>query len=93
MDESTLVVVAFIKDLMIIASLAILLVVLVAVAIAAINLIGPIKSLKRTSQNLEDASGLVLNSARDVSRTFGIFGNLNRVLERVRDRVRGGGEQ
>ena len=91
MDESTLVVVAFIKDLMIIASLAILMVILVAIAIAAFNLVGPIKSLKRTAQNLEDASGLVLNSAQDVSRTFSFFGNLNRVLERVRDRVRGGG--
>lgn len=90
MDESTLVVVAFVKDLMIIASLAILMVVLVALAIAAISLIGPIKSLKRTTQNLEDASGLVLSSARDVSRTFSVFGNLYRVLERVRDRMRGG---
>ena len=40
MDESTLVVVAFIKDLMIIASLAILMVILVAIAIAAFNLVG-----------------------------------------------------
>ena len=92
MDESTLVVVAFIKDLMIIASLGILMVVLVALAIVAISLIGPIKSLKRTAQNLEDTSGLVLNSAREVSRTFGVFGSLNRVLERVRGRV-GGSEQ
>ena len=92
MDESTLVVVAFIKDVMIIVSLAILIVVLVAVAIAAINLIGPIKSLKRTSQNLEDASGLVLNSAKDVSQTLSIFGNVNRVLERVRERLRRGWE-
>jgi uncharacterized protein YoxC len=92
MDESTLVVVSFIKDLMIIVSLAILIVVLIALAVAAINLIGPIKSLKRTLQNLEDASGLVLSSAKDVSRTFGIFGNINRVLERVRERFRSGSE-
>ena len=92
MDESTLVVVSFIKDLMIIVSLAILIVVLIALAVAAINLIGPIKSLKRTSQNLEDASGLVLSSAKDVSKTFGIFGNINRVLERVRERFRSGSE-
>jgi uncharacterized protein YoxC len=77
---------------MIIVSLAILIVVLIALAVAAINLIGPIKSLKRTSQNLEDASGLVLSSAKDVSRTFGIFGNINRVLERVRERFRSGSE-
>jgi len=88
MDESTLVIVALVKDLMIIVSLAILIIVLVALAIAAFKLIGPIKSLKRTAKNLEDASGMVLNTTRDVSRSFSFFGNLNTVLDRLRDRLR-----
>ena len=86
MDESTLVLVSFIKDLMIILSLAILIVVLIALAVAAIKLIGPIKSLKRTAQNLEDASGTILASTRDVSRTLSFFGSLNNALDRVRAR-------
>lgn len=93
MDESTLVIVAFVKDIMIIVSLAILIVVLVALAIAAFNLLGPIKSLKRTTRNLEEASGVVLSTTRDVSRTFGFFGTLGNVLDRVRDRIRRGQEQ
>ena len=93
MDESTLTIVTFIKDLMIILSLAILIVVLIALAIAAIKLIAPIKSLRRTAQNLEEASGLVLTSTRDVSRTLGFFGNLNRILERVRERISRSSEQ
>ena len=87
MDESTLVIVAFVKDLMIIVSLAILIVVLVALAIAAFKLIGPIKSLQKTAKNLEETSGLVLNTTKDVSRTFSFFGNLNNVLDRVRSRL------
>ena len=86
MDESTLVLVAFIKDLMIIVSLAILIIVLIALAVAAISLIGPIKSLKKTARNLEDASTTILASTKDVSRTLSIFGSFNRALERVRDR-------
>ena len=93
MDESTLTVVAFIKDLMIIVSLSVLIIVLIALAVAAIKLIEPIRSLRRTAQNLEEASGLVLNSTRDVSRSLSIFGNLNRVLERVRERVGGRSQQ
>ena len=93
MDESTLIIVAFVKDLMIIVSLAILIVVLVALAIAAFNLIGPIKSLRRTTRNLEEASGVVLNTTKEVSRSFSFFGNLNNVLDRVRDRLRRGQEQ
>ena len=93
MEESTLVIVSFVKDLMIIVSLAILIIVLIAVAVAAINLIGPIKSLKRTAQNLEDASGVMLTSARDVSRTLSFFGSINRVVERVRDRIRRNSEE
>ena len=88
MDESTLVLVSFIKDVMIIVSLAILIIVLIAVAIAAINLIGPIKSLKRAAQNLEETSGVMLTSAREVSRTLGFFGSINRVVERVQERIR-----
>ncbi len=93
MDESTLVIVALVKDLMIIVSLAILILVLVALAIAAFKLMGPIKSLKRTTKNLEDASEMVLNTTRDVSRSFSFFGNLNTVLDRLRDRLRRNGEQ
>ena len=93
MDESTLVIVAFVKDVMIIVTLAILIVVLVALAISAFNLIGPIKSLRKTAENLEEASEIALNTTKDVSRTFGFFGNLNNVLERVRDRLRRGQEQ
>ena len=88
MDESALVLVSFIKDLMIIVSLAILIVVLIALAVAAFNLIGPIKSLKKTAQNLEEASGAILSSSREVSRTLSIFGSFNRVLERVRERFK-----
>ena len=88
MDESALVLVSFIKDLMIIVSLAILIVVLIALAVAAFNLIGPIKSLKKTAQNLEEASGAILTSSREVSRTLSIFGSFNRVLERVRERFK-----
>jgi nitrogen fixation/metabolism regulation signal transduction histidine kinase len=88
MDESTLVIVAFIKDLMIIVSLGILIVLLVALAIAAFNLIGPVKSLKKTAKNLEEASELALNTTKDVSRTFSFFGSLNNVLDRVRERLR-----
>ena len=88
MDESTLIIVAFVKDLMIIVSLAILIVVLVALAIAAFNLIGPIKSLQKTAKNVEEASGVVLSTTKDVSRTFSFFGNLNNVLDRVRERLR-----
>ncbi len=88
MDESTLIIVAFVKDLMIIVSLAILIVVLVALAIAAFNLIGPIKSLQKTAKNVEEASGLVLNTTKDVSRAFSFFGSLNNVLDRVRERLR-----
>ena len=93
MDESTLVIVAFIKDLMIIASLAILIVVLAVLAIAAFNLMGPIKSLKKTAKNLEETSTLVLKTTNDVSRTFGFFRNLNSVLDRVRERLRRDQEQ
>ena len=93
MDESTLVIVAFVKDVMIIVTLAILIVVLVALAISAFNLIGPIKSLRKTADNLEEASEIALNTTKDVSRTFSFFGNLNNVLERVRDRLRRGESQ
>ena len=93
MDESTLVIVAFVKDVMIIVSLAILIVLLVALVIAAFRLIGPIKSLSTTARNLEEASGLVLNTTREVSRSLGFFGNLNRILERLRERFRRNAEQ
>ena len=87
MDESTLVIVAFVKDLMIIVSLAIGIIVLLALAVAVVNLLRPIKSLQRTAKNLEEASGLALKTTQDVSRTFGVFGSLNSVLERIRERL------
>lgn len=88
MDESTLVLVSFIKDIMIIISLVILIIFLIAVAIAAIKLIGPIKSLKKTAQNLEEASGALLTSTQEVSKALGFLGSINRAVERVRERIK-----
>lgn len=88
MDQSTLILVAFIKDLMIIISLGLLIIVLAAVAVAAIRLLGVIGPVKRAAGNLEEASGVVLNSTRDISKTLGFFGAINRVVERIRERFR-----
>ena len=86
MDESTLILVSFIKDLMIIVSLGILIIVLLATVFVVISLLGPIKSLKRTASNLEEASGVILKSTNDMSKTLGFFGAINRVVERIKER-------
>ena len=94
MDETTLLNVAMIRDLMIIISLSIWIVVLITVAFIAFKLIGPIKSLTRTAHNLEETSVVLRDTSRDVSRTFSMFGNINRVMERVRERFqRGNGQE
>ncbi|MDE2841886.1 MAG: hypothetical protein OXN21_00750 [Chloroflexota bacterium] len=94
MDQSTLLNVALIRDLMIIVSLSIWIVVLITVAFIALKLIGPIKSLTRTARNLEETSVVLRDTSKDVSRTFSMFGNINRVVERVRERVqRGSGQE
>ncbi len=90
MDESTLITVAFIKDIMIIVSLFILILVLIAAVIGALALIGPVKSLRRAASNLEETSGVLLSTTKEVSKSFGFFGGLNRGLERVRERFRRG---
>ncbi len=88
MDQGTLILVAFIKDLMIIISLGLLIIVLASIAVVAIRLQGAIGPVKRAAGNLEEASGVVLNSTRDISKTLGFFGAINRVVERVRERFR-----
>lgn len=94
MDESILLNVAMIRDLMIIISLSIWIVVLITVAFIAIKLISPIKSLTRTAHNLEETSVVLRDTTKDVSRTFSMFGNINRVMERVRERIqRGSGQE
>lgn len=94
MDESILLNVALIRDLMIIISLSIWIVVLIAVAFIAFKLIGPIKSLTRTAHNLEETSVVLRDTTKDVSKTFSMFGNINRVMERVRERFqRGDGQE
>ena len=86
MDESTLILVSFIKDLMIIVSLGILTIALLAAIFVVISLLGSIKSIKRTASNLEEASGVILKSTNDMSRTLGFFGAINRVAERIKER-------
>ncbi len=88
MDQGTLILVAFIKDLMIIISLGLLIIVLASIAVVAIRLQGVIGPVKRAAGNLEEASGVVLNSTRDISKTLGFFGAINRVVERLRERFR-----
>ena len=86
MDESTLILVTFIKDLMTIISIGILIVLLLLAIYIAISLIGSLKSIKRITANLEEASGVILTSTQDISKTLGFFGAINRVVERVRER-------
>ena len=94
MDDITLLNVVLIRDLMIIASLAIWMLVLITVAFVALKLIGPIKSISRIASNLEETSVVVRDTTRDVSKTFSMFGSFNRVMERVRERLqRGNGQE
>ena len=87
MDESILIQVAFVKDLLTILSLGILIVALVLAIILMVRLLSFITSLRRTGSNLEEASGIVLSSTKEVSKTLGFFGIINRVTERIRERL------
>lgn len=92
MDESILIQVAFVKDLLTILSLGILIVALVLAIILMVRLLSFITSLRRTGSNLEEASGIVLSSTKEVSKTLGFFGVINRVTERIRERFDRGRE-
>ncbi len=92
MDESILIQVAFVKDLLTILSLGILIVALVLAIILMVRLLSFITSLRRTGSNLEEASGIVLSSTKEVSKTLGFFGIINRVTERIRERFDRGRE-
>lgn len=87
MDESILIQVAFVKDLLTILSLGILIVALVLAIILMVRLLSFITSLRRTGSNLEEASGIVLSSTKEVSKTLVFFGVINRVTERIRERL------
>ena len=87
MDESILIQVAFVKDLLTILSLGILIVALVLAIILMVRLLSFVTSLRRTGSNLEEASGIVLSSTKEVSKTLGFFGVINRVTERIRERL------
>lgn len=91
MDE-ILIQVAFVKDLLTILSLGILIVALVLAIILMVRLLSFITSLRRTGSNLEEASGIVLSSTKEVSKTLGFFGIINRVTERIRERFDRGRE-
>lgn len=86
MDESVVILVGFIKDLLTILSLGILIVALVLAIILMVRMISFITSLRRTGSNLEEASGIVLSSTKEVSKTLGFFGVINRAAERIRER-------
>ncbi len=86
MDESTLIMVSFINDLMSIIAKGILIIALIALVVMVVSLLRLIKSLRRTAHNLEETSGVILSSTNDISRTLGFFGGINRALERVRER-------
>ena len=86
MDESTLTLVAFIKDLMIIIGLGLLIMTLVFVLVMIVRLQGSIASIKRTAGNLEEASGVVLSSTKEISRTLVFFKAINLLVEKVKQR-------
>lgn len=92
MDESILIQVAFVKDLLTILSLGILIIALVLAIVLMVRLLSFITSLRRTGSNLEEASGIVLSSTKEVSKTLGFFGVINRVAERIRERFDRGRE-
>lgn len=92
MDESILIQVAFVKDLLTILSLGILIVALVLAIVLMVRLLSFITSLRRTGSNLEEASGIVLSSTKEVSKTLGFLGVINRVAERIRERFDRGRE-
>lgn len=92
MDESILIQVAFVKDLLTILSLGILIIALVLAIVLMVRLLSFITSLRRTGSNLEEASGIVLSSTKEVSKTLGFFGVINRAAERIRERFDRGRE-
>lgn len=77
---------AVIQDLLITLSLGILIIALVLAIILMVRLLTFITSLRRAGINLEEASGIVLSSTKEVSKTLGFFGVLNRAAERIRER-------
>ena len=81
-----------IQDLLITLSLAILIIALVLAIVLMVRLLSFITSLRRTGSNLEEASGIVLSSTKEVSKTLGLFGVINRVAERIRERFSREGE-
>lgn len=81
-----------IQDLLITFSLGILIIALVLAIILMVRLLSFITSLRRTGSNLEEASGIVLSSTKEVSKTLGFFGIINRVAERIRERFSKEGE-
>ena len=87
MDESGFITAnAIIQDLLITFSLGILIIALVLAIILMVRLLTFITSLRRAGSNLEEASGIVLSSTKEVSKTLGFFGVLNRAAERIRER-------
>ena len=87
MDQTELItLLGIIQSLMIILSLGILIIALVLAIILMVRLLTFITSLRRAGNNLEEASGIVLSSTKEVSKTLGFFGVLNRAAERIRER-------
>ena len=86
MDESTLTLVVFIKDLMIIIGLGLLIMTLAFVLVMIIRLQGSIVSIKRIVGNLEEASGVMLDSTREISRTLVFFKAINLLVEKVKQK-------
>ena len=86
MDESTLTLVVFIKDLMIIIGLGLLIMTLGFVLVMIIRLQGSIASIKRIAGNLEEASGVMLDSTKEISRTLVFFKAINLLVEKVKQR-------
>ena len=89
MDASAVTIIAVVKDLMIIFSLALLIMVLAALGVLIVRLTTLLRSVKRTADNLEETSGLVLSSARNVSQSLGFLGTINRTISRAAGRFRG----
>lgn len=81
-----------IQDLLITFSLGILIIALVLAIILMVRLLSFITALRRTGSNLEEASGIVLSSTKEVSKSLGLFGIINRVAERIRERFSREGE-
>lgn len=85
-------VIEVIQSLMIIIGLTVMIIALVLAIILMVRLLSFITALRRTGSNLEEASGIVLSSTKEVSKTLGFFGIINRVAERIRERFSREGE-